>query len=58
MKKNASPRRDCMARTTVILLPPCFVEHFFLQVGPKMMICEVGMGTNIGEKGFNFYGSL
>jgi len=50
VKKNASPWRDCTVRTTVIRLPPHFVEHFCLQVAPKVMICEVGIGTNLYYK--------
>ena len=37
---------------------PGFRQTFFLHVGPKIMVCEMGMEANLSEKSFNFHGSL
>ena len=46
------------AGTTKIRLPSSPVKLLALHVGPKVGICEVGMGANFGEDYFNCHESL
>ena len=43
---------------TTLVCNPLLSNIWCFQVGPKVEVCEVGMGTNFGEDCFNCHRSL